>query len=77
MDGAETIVERVLIESVEGCGIRHWARIDDVSAHHPGFEPLDVHPDLADELIQTALFGGVIHLASTARSRGLFIEARE
>ncbi|MFE0748966.1 hypothetical protein [Gordonia sp. NPDC058843] len=84
-------VQRLLIEAVEGCGVRHWARIDEwdgvgsvvitdiggevyrltaeslapvVSTHIDEgtiSEPLDVDSYLADDIIQSALFGCVIY----------------
>jgi len=97
--GLDTFVTRLLIEAVEGCGIRHWARIDswdgataaDITdlggetfrldagtigptldnfvAGGPRREPLDVdsYIDIADEIIQTALFGCVIYRTTVRR----------
>lgn len=91
------IAVRILIEAVEGCGIRHWARVDDwdgssraiiadlggerfdltatslmpLVADHVetagSVEPRDVDSYLADEIIQTGLFGCVIYRMGVRR----------
>ena len=83
--------QRLLIEAIEGCGIRHWAHVDEwdgescavitdvggesyrltVDNVMPGLvrylredavrEPLEIDSYIADEVIQTALFGHVIY----------------
>lgn len=94
--------QRLLIEAVEGCGIRHWARVNSwdgaqcVTITDLGGEvyrltiegvapmvadyrdsgviesPLDVDSYLADEIIQSILFGGVIY-RSEVRKRPAMI----
>lgn len=91
------ISRRILIEAVEGCGVTHWARIDQwdgagcATITDLGVEtyrltvddlspvvrswrqtdsiigPLDVDSYLADEFIQTMLFGGVIYRVGIRR----------
>ncbi|MBD0023833.1 hypothetical protein GII33_21315 [Gordonia pseudamarae] len=93
----DRFVTRLLIEAVEGFGIRHWARIDswdgaaaaritDVSGETFHLDadtvgpvigdfiaiehlrkPLDLDAYLADEIIQTALFGFVIYRPTVRR----------
>lgn len=88
---------RLLIEAIEGCGIRHWAHVeswDGVSVavisdlggetfelttvnvvpflaayadRHGDWEPMEIDSYLADELIQEALFGGVISRTQVRR----------
>lgn len=91
------LLERLLIEAVEGCGIRHWARVDHWDGRRSvtimdiggeGYllteeslapvllrqvdagvisEPLDIDSYLADEIVQTALFGCVIYRSLVRR----------
>lgn len=95
--GDALYTQRLLIEAVEGCGIRHWARIDDwdgvgsLAITDLGGEmyrltadeltpmlsayrgvgtierPLDIDGYLADEIIQSTLFGGIIYRSEVRR----------
>ncbi|MEE4021902.1 hypothetical protein V1Y59_02335 [Gordonia sp. PKS22-38] len=98
---SERFARRLLIEAVEGCGIRHWARIDawdgvgcaritdlggetfelnvenlssalvvHLDDNTPRY-PLDVDSYLADEIVQTMLFGVVIYRSEIRRRPAL------
>ncbi|ROZ89042.1 hypothetical protein [Gordonia sp. OPL2] len=96
-ENIRSVVQRLLIEAVEGCGVRHWARIDDwdgssavlltdlggqryrltVDSLSPAViahiaecaisDPLEVDSYLADEIIQSTLFGAVIYRTDVRR----------
>lgn len=93
----QEFVRRILIEAIEGCGIRHWAGVQHwdgeaaavitdlggdsfrltvenliplVRAHFGGVvdrSPMEVDSYLADEILQTQLFGGVIYRTQVQR----------
>lgn len=90
-------VTRLLIEAIEGCGIRHWARVvawDGTSAaviadvggetfvldadtlgpalrefvlRESPSNPLDIDSFHADDIVQSALFGGRIYRSEVRR----------